>query len=167
MTNYQLGNNIQLIIIRGAPGAGKSSLGRRLKKKFPGGALLELDNFRGMLNVDWNDEQQHRIALKTAALAAKSFSMQGIVPVIVVDMFLPEQLDYFLTEAGEINYEIISLLADKIIFEKRLSERKEGFKELEKAMTINESIEKNPVANETVIDTSGKTKDEIARMIPV
>src|ERR1041385_8087588 len=117
--------DIQLFIIRGAPGAGKSSLGRNLKKKFPLAALLELDNFRGMLNVDWKDEQQHRIALKTAALAAKSFSSQGISPVIVVDMFLPEQLNCFLSETSEINYRIISLLADKTTFEKRLEERKE------------------------------------------
>jgi broad-specificity NMP kinase len=157
--------NSPLIIIRGAPGAGKSSLGRNLKKKFPSAALLELDNFRGMMNVDWTDEQQHRIALKAAALAAKTFCEQGITPVIVVDMFLPEQLNYFLAEAGEINYRIISLLADETTFEKRLAERKEGFIDLEKTIEINEQLRKNPAAHETIIDTSGKTKQEISGMI--
>jgi adenylate kinase family enzyme len=157
--------NPQLIIIRGAPGAGKSSLGRNLKKKFPSAALLELDNFRGMMNVDWTDEQQHRIALKAAALAAKTFCEQGITPVIVVDMFLPEHLNYFLGEASEINYRIISLLADEITFKKRLEERKEGFKESDKAIAIDKNIRQNSVKNETIIDTSRKTKQEISRMI--
>jgi broad-specificity NMP kinase len=154
--------NSQLIIIRGTPGAGKSSLGRRLKKSFPSGVLIEIDNVRGMMNnVDWNSEEQHFIALEAAAATANSFIHSGAAPVIVVDMFMPGKLEFFLEKISTTNHRIISLLVNEAVLTQRLTERKEGFKDIPKGTQLNQTIFSHPAANEIQINTSTITKNEV------
>jgi predicted kinase len=155
----------ELIIIRGTPGAGKSSLGRRLKKTFSGGVLIELDNIRGMMNdVDWKSDQQHDIALSAAAATINSFIASKRIPVIVVDMFMPGKLNLFLEKLPGINYKIISLLVSEEILEKRLTERKEGFKDIAKGILLNKEIIDHPTANEIRIETSAIGKDAVLEL---
>lgn len=155
-------NSTQLIIIRGAPGAGKSSLGRRLKKVFSTGVLIEIDNVRGMMNnVDWNDEQQHFIALEAAAATVNSFIGSKLMPVIVVDMFMPDKLEFFLRKVAATNYKIVSLLVNERVLEKRLTERKEGFKDIPKGNALNKMIIDHPAGNEIQIETSAIGKNEV------
>ncbi|MDQ3110276.1 MAG: AAA family ATPase [Bacteroidota bacterium] len=155
-------SDLQLIIVRGTPGAGKSSLGRRLKKRFPSGALIEIDNFRGMLNnVNWDDEQQHFIALEAAAASAIIFNRSGFEPVIVVDMFMPYKLKFFLEKVNVRNYKIISLLVNENVLEKRLTERKEGFKDVAKGNSLNKMILEHSIENEIRIETSEIDKNAV------
>ncbi len=154
---------LQLLIIRGTPGSGKSSLGRRLKKAFPPGVLIEIDNVRGMMNdVDWNSEEQHFIALEAAAATVNAFVNSKRIPVIVVDMFMPGKLEFFLEKVEAGNYKIISLLANEKVLEKRLTERKEGFKDIPKGILLNKTILENRTLNEFRIDTSEIGKNEVA-----
>jgi broad-specificity NMP kinase len=151
-----------LIIIRGTPGAGKSSLGRRLKKSFPPGVLIEIDNVRGMMNnVDWNNDQQHFIALEAAAATANSFIASGTLPVIVVDMFMPGKLEFFLEKISSQHYKIVSLLVNEEVLGKRLTDRKEGFKDIPKGNQLNQMLIDHPVTDEIQIDTSTIGKNEV------
>ncbi|CAN5889228.1 ATP-binding protein [soil metagenome] len=153
----------QLIIIRGTPGSGKSSLGRRLKKVFPNGVLIELDNVRGMMNdVDWNSDEQHFIALEVAASAVNTFISSKRNPVIVVDMFLPDMLKFFLEKIPKTDYKIITLLVNSETLAKRFTVRKEGFRDIEKGITLNKLILDHPANDETKIDTSEIEKNEVA-----
>lgn len=155
-------NPPQLIIIRGTPGAGKSSLGRRLKKSFPASVLIEIDNVRGMMsNVDWNSDEQHLIALEAAAATTNSFITSGALPVIVVDMFMPDKLEFFLGKIAAINYKIVSLVVNEETLTKRLTERKEGFKDIPKGIHLNQTIINHPVSNEMCIETSTIAKNEV------
>ncbi|HET6992480.1 MAG TPA: AAA family ATPase, partial [Bacteroidia bacterium] len=138
---------MQLIIIRGTPGAGKSSLGRRLKKIYAQGALIEVDNVRGMMNnVNWEGEKEHLIALEVAATSAKIFLGLKTSPVIIVDMFMPDKLNLFLNNFSGIHYKVISLLVNEKVLHQRLTDRKEGFKNHEKGILLNKQIQKNPCA---------------------
>lgn len=153
----------ELIIIRGTPGAGKSSLGRRLKKIFPDGAFIEVDNIRGMINnVDWKSEEEHLIALNAVVANTKSFLSDKKSPVIVADMFMPDKLDLFLEKFSGIKYKVISLLANETVLAQRLTDRKEGFRDIETGIQMNLSIQKKPCANELIIDTSVMSKNEIS-----
>lgn len=155
-------NSPQLIIIRGTPGAGKSSLGRRLKKSFATSALIEIDNVRGMMNnVDWNSDEQHLIALEAAAATANSFIASGALPVIVVDMFMPGKLDFFLGKIAAVNYKVVSLLVNEEVLTYRLTERKEGFKDIPKGIDLNQMIVNHPAPKESRIDTSHIGKNEV------
>ncbi len=153
---------IDLIIVRGAPGTGKSSLGRKLKKYFAEGVLIEMDNLRGMMNiVNWESEKQHLIALDAAASLANSFLDSETFPVIVVDMFMPDKINNFLEKLKTKNFVIVSLLAADAILEKRLSDRNEGFKDLSKAIQLNKSIKENLLSREIIIDSSSLDKTQV------
>ena len=154
---------LHLILIRGAPGSGKSSLGRRLKKIFTSGVLIEIDNVRGMMNdVDWNSETQHLIALDAAAATVNAFINSKRFPVIIVDMFVPDKLEFFLDKVAATDYKIISLLTNENVLEKRLTERKEGFKDIPKGILLNKMIMENRTMKEIQIDTSEIGKNEVA-----
>ena len=57
-----------VIILRGAPGAGKSALSKELAKRFPKGVRLEVDTLRSMvISVDWTNQQEHKDLLQVAA----------------------------------------------------------------------------------------------------
>lgn len=156
-----MNSNLQLIIIRGTPGSGKSSLGRRLKKTFPAGVLIEIDNVRGMMNdVDWNSEEQHFIALEAAAATVNSFIKSKRIPVIIVDMFMPDKLTYFLKKVP-LNYKIVSLLVNENALEKRLTDRKEGFKDVSRGNMLNKKVSDHPAEHEICIDTSEIGKNEV------
>jgi broad-specificity NMP kinase len=159
---------MELIIIRGTPGSGKSSLGRRLKKSYPAGVLLEVDNFRGMMNdVNWEDEHQHLVALDVIASSAKKFLELKRSPIIIVDMFLPEKLEWFLEKVKGINYTVISLLVNEPVLQKRLAERKEGFKNISKGILINKFIQDNPCDKELIIDTNDLDKNAVSEKCKV
>ncbi|CAN5229366.1 ATP-binding protein [soil metagenome] len=156
---------VELILIRGTPGSGKSSLARRLKKKFPDSVLIELDNIRGMMNnVDWESDQQHDIALHVAAHAAKCFLESGRSPIIIADIFLPEKLNLFLKNAGIVNYRIITLLINKSKLQERYDQRKEGFTDLQKGIAINQLLLIDEVQFETKIETSEISKEEVSTL---
>ena len=49
-----------IIIIRGAPGSGKSQTAKSLSQVFPKGVRLEVDTIRQMvISVDWKNQQEH------------------------------------------------------------------------------------------------------------
>lgn len=154
---------MKLIIIRGAPGSGKSSLGRRLRKFYPDGVLIEVDNIRGMMNnVNWKDEVEYLNAIDVVVASTKAFLELKRSPVILVDQFMPDKLNLFLEKFTGMNYEIITLIVENEVLQKRLEGRKEGFKNYRMGTLLNNLIQQNPVENELVIDTSAISKDEIA-----
>jgi len=77
-----------VIIIRGAPGVGKSELGKALARHFSLGAKVEVDALRKMVNgVKWTDQAEHIKLLGLAAGTVAEFARLGFRPVIVVDTF--------------------------------------------------------------------------------
>jgi len=42
-------NGLDVLILRGAPGVGKSTLGRGLRRQLDHGSVIEVDDIRGML----------------------------------------------------------------------------------------------------------------------
>ena len=155
-----------IIIIRGAPGAGKSSLARRLKKTLPDGVLIEVDNVRGMMNnVNWEDEKEYLIAHEVAIQSTRKFLELERSPVIIVDMFMSAKLAYLLDKMEGTPYKVISLLVSEKVMAKRFSDRKEGFINLEKGIKINNLISLNATSNELIIHTDDFTKTEVAEKV--
>lgn len=155
-----------IIIIRGAPGAGKSSLARRLKKKLPNGVLIEVDNVRGMMNnVNWEDEKEYLIAHEVVIQTTRKFLELERSPVIIVDMFMSAKLAYLLDKMEGTPYKVISLLVSEKVMAKRFSDRKEGFVNLEKGIKINNLISLNAASNELIIHTDDFTKTEVAEKV--
>jgi deoxyadenosine/deoxycytidine kinase len=152
-----------IIIIRGAPGVGKSTLARKFKKYYPNGVTIEVDYVRAMINgAKWVDRTEHRRGLSAAWAICATYRGYGYKPIIVVDTFTTSRMNYFMdhfktynNSNGGLKYRIVSLYCDYPELDKRILEREGGFKDLESTHLINDDIRKNRHENEVLIDTTG------------
>ena len=80
-----VGVGVKVLLLRGAPGVGKSTVGRLLAGLLGDGAICEVDRFRAMFaGVDWGSRQQHEMALRAAIAACRSLLEDGVSPVVAV-----------------------------------------------------------------------------------
>ena len=104
-------SSIDLLIVRGAPGVGKSTAVRRLRKHIAGGAVIEVDSLRGMIAaVQWVNTEQHWVALDLARVLITSFLTKGYRPVVLVDTFSRGKLTRFVRDIRQ-SYRVVSLYA--------------------------------------------------------
>jgi adenylylsulfate kinase-like enzyme len=87
-----------IIFITGAPGAGKSTIGRLIAEHFSKGLLIQVDELRGMMvkgfasaDGGWTEDafQQFQLARSTTIYMAQLYASQG-VDVVVDDVCVPE-----------------------------------------------------------------------------
>lgn len=63
-----------LLIIRGAPGVGKSSVGKLLTKYYKDGVTIEIDEVRRMINsVTWSNTKEHLNAIEATRALVISY----------------------------------------------------------------------------------------------
>lgn len=87
----------KIIFITGSPGAGKTTIGRRVAEQFPKSIHIDLDDLRGSVMSgaitpgEWSDEatKQFQLARTTAAYMAKLYRANGF-DVIIDDVCVPE-----------------------------------------------------------------------------
>ena len=160
-----------IIIIRGAPGVGKSEVAGHLAKEFPTGAKVEVDALRKMvISVDWTNQQEHKDLLQVAARVTCDFLGLGFRPVIVVDTFSGDKVGAFLTTlrklSPDVNIALFGLYADEAVLNSRLSGRPKGrFKDFVIAKKLNADLLQIRDTQETHIDTSRLTSAMVAAMI--
>lgn len=77
-----------VVLLRGAPGVGKSTVAAVLGEQAVVDAIIEVDAVRRLVvGVDWGDRRQHDAAMTAAARAAAEFAVAGVSPVLLVDCF--------------------------------------------------------------------------------
>jgi hypothetical protein len=145
----------EILIVRGAPGVGKSSAARLLRRLFPAGAVIEVDLLRGMVSsVRWQDTDQHLKALSHARLLAESFLEAGYRPVVIVDTFSPKKLSAFTSSLAR-PYRVVSLYAEPLVLRSRIEGRPNvQFRDFETSQSVNSEIHLNRFPNEVLLDTS-------------
>lgn len=92
-----------ILLLRGAPGAGKSTTAAALSARFGGPprlAVVEVDDLRGDLwhvppALRLEDDERHRIALAHAARIARALLGVGVRRVVVVDTFSARAVEAF------------------------------------------------------------------------
>lgn len=135
-----------VIIIRGAPGSGKSELGKALAKHYPHGARVEVDALRKMvISVNWTDQAEHIKLLGLAAGTTADFLRLGFRPVIVIDTFSGDKVDGFLARLRELSpalaVRLFALHLPEEVLARRLAARPDGlFKDLAIAKKLNADI---------------------------
>lgn len=86
-----------IILLKGAPGFGKSAAAKCLARHVPSGVRIEVDDLRKMvIGVKWTDQAEHRTVLMLGAQLAAGFLRSGFAPVILVDTFSGDKVDGFL-----------------------------------------------------------------------
>src|ERR1700676_1831758 len=75
-----------LLIVRGAPGVGKSSVGKLLTIHYRNGLTIEIDEIRRMKNrVDWTCVEEHLNAIEATGSLINSYLEFNYKPIMVFD----------------------------------------------------------------------------------
>lgn len=160
-----------VIIIRGAPGSGKSELGKALAKHYPQGARVEVDALRKMvISVDWTDQAEHIKLLGLAAGATAEFVRLGFRPVIVIDTFSGDKVDGFLDRLSgtcpALNVRLYALYLSEEVLAQRLISRPDGlFKDLAIARKLNTDVLRIRRPEETRLDGMEFSPEELASKV--
>lgn len=153
-----------VLLIRGAPGVGKSTLGRSLHRALSAGAVVEIDDVRSMIaQVDWSSRAHHDTALTAALAAVDGFLRAGARPAVLIDTFSRSRLNTVQAELERAmrSHHTLSLWVEPEILRKRLEARTSGFKEWEPARVLNEEVHGSRYSRETLVDVTGLGHDEI------
>lgn len=160
-----------IIIIKGAPGAGKSQASKALVKHFPKGVRVEVDTLRAMVSApDWKNQAEHIGVLSISRDLALGFLRLGFGPVIVVDTFSGDKLNKYLADLRDENSNVLvrafALVASLEELRKRLDARPaDEFKDLAISAKLNSYLLKHTHTQEELIDTSAMSPSEVANRI--
>jgi RNase adaptor protein for sRNA GlmZ degradation len=160
-----------LIIIKGAPGSGKTEVSKSLVKLFPKGVRIEVDTVRNMVgSVDWKNQNEHIKLLEISAKLAVEFLIADFSPVIIVDTFSGDKVQKFIKDfkllKPDSKIKIFGLYLDNPILAMRLKNRPTGlFKNFEISKKINQDTISLKQLDEIQFDTSSLKSIELAQKI--
>lgn len=160
-----------VIIIRGAPGTGKSQTAKCLAGFFPSGIRMEIDNLRSMvISVAWTNQTEHINILHLSTKVVYDFIHLEFCPVIVVDTFSGNKVLQYLDDLHQLDKNLVisvfTLYATEEELKNRIESRsKEEFKDLNICNQINEEVQKIKYDFEFRINTTGLIAMETAEMI--
>jgi predicted kinase len=160
-----------VIVIRGAPGSGKSEAAKRLAARLGTGARIEVDTLRSMIvPVDWTNQAEHIGVLSLATGLVAGFLRLGHRPVIVVDTFSGDKLTRFLADLRAlrtgIELRVFALVPDRSVLRARVEGRPDdGFKIIPICEKLNADVARRLVPGERLIDNSTLTPDETVDVI--
>jgi hypothetical protein len=171
-----IGNDV--IIIKGAPGSGKSETAKKLSLHFKKGVRIEVDTIRSMvISVDWINWQEHLNMLKITANMTLDFLRYNFKPVIVIDTFFTNDKDKDYSEIkgftdilynskNDLSVKIFSLYVQDNELKKRLDLRPDYLlKDFSLSKIINDVILNIKQDNETIVDSTNLTVEETVNKI--
>ena len=160
-----------VIVIRGAPGSGKSQAAKCLAARLGSGARIEVDMLRAMvIPVDWTNQAEHISVLSLASELVAGFLRLGHTPVIVVDTFSGDKLVRFLAELralqSGLDVRVFALVTAPAVLRARVESRSaDQFKDIGICAMLNSDVVKHRQPGERLIDNSSLTPEETVDVI--
>jgi len=167
-----------VIIIKGAPGSGKSETAKTLSLHFKKGVKIEVDTIRSMvISVDWPNWQEHLNMLEITANMTLDFLRYNFKPVIVIDSFFTNDknkdyseiksfTDILYKSKNDLYVKIFALYVQENELKKRLDLRPDYlFKDFTLSRIINNVILNIKQDNETIVDSTNLTVEETVNKI--
>jgi broad-specificity NMP kinase len=150
-------SNFEIIIIRGAPGIGKSTLGEMLRAsdKFP--AVIDVDIIRNMIHGEkfkYGVNDHYINSISATWRLVELLLSNHIKPVVVVDVFSKIILSLFLKALCEKQIVVVNLISSNEILVKRMSNRSKGYIDLNVASKLNQHIKTSAMQSDITLDTT-------------
>ncbi len=162
-----------LIILAGAPGSGKSTIGELLREQ-EGFVLIDFGWLRqGHLNNKWSNatSEEEEMTYENLIFIVKNYWKHGYKNIIVTDL-LEKRIAILAETFKNSDYIIVSLVItnDEELKNRVLGERDSGFKNVERAIEWNENLRSGPsLPHEYKIDNTHndptKTVTEILKLV--
>jgi adenylate kinase family enzyme len=163
--------HIDIIIIRGAPGSGKSLSAKSLSKFFPKGVRLEVDNLRNMvISPNWTNQNEHISILNLSTKMVAEFLQSGFKPIIVVDTFSGDKINKYLEDLRQLNSKLSIKIFGLHVSENELIKRIESrenyeFRDVNICIRLNSDVLKFKHKSEYQINTTGLLPLDTAKII--
>jgi tRNA A37 N6-isopentenylltransferase MiaA len=162
---------VDVILIKGAPGVGKSQTAKSLTKYFPNGVRMEIDNLRSMvISVDWTNQNEHINILSLSTNLVIDFLKLEYSPIIVVDTFSGNKIINYIEKLKSIQNDlfvkIFGLYTSENELKKRIDLRNDDeFKDFDSCKKLNKDTIKFKQKDEILIDTTGLHSENTAKII--
>jgi predicted kinase len=154
----------QFLILRGAPGVGKSTVAELLRERFPKGISIEVDMLRGMVHGNpWGSSLHHGHAVSAAGQLALHYAACGYQPVVIVDCLVGRSLDDLVEQLGQCNCAVYTLVASEAVLRDRIRLREQhGFTDESLAVSLNRAIASAPFPEAEIIETTALSPQAVA-----
>lgn len=158
---------IDVLILRGAPGIGKSTVGKRLLTTLEQGAVLEVDAFRAAIaRVDWDSEVHHYAAIDSAMAVARTLALYWSKnPVVVLDTFCGDKIHDARNALLGLNTRTVSLWLDPGELRRRVESRPCGYSHWPSIQGVNDEIGARTLAGDRVIDVTGMAVSDVTAAV--
>jgi AAA domain len=162
---------VDVIILRGAPGSGKSQTAKSLSRFFPKGVKLEVDTLRQMvISVDWKNQEEHINLLKVSTGLVNDFLKLSFSPVIVVDTFSGDKIIKYLDTLYQLDktfsIKLFGLYVTDEELKRRLDLRSDPeFRDFGICKRLNDDLLKIKYDSEYQINTTGLLPNQTAEII--
>ena len=160
-----------LILLKGAPGVGKSTTAKLLAQHLPSGVRVEVDTLRQMVvSVNWTNQAEHLSLLALSAQLAAGFIRTGFAPVILVDTFSGDKIDGFLDafrSGSPLSRVLVAVLhASEGVLRERVRNRDaDGFSNIDIALRINQEVVRDVRPFELLLDSSDLAPADVAATV--
>lgn len=165
------GKHADIILIRGAPAAGKSQAAKCLARYFPKGVRMEVDNLRSMvISAEWTNQVEHINMLDLSTTVLHEFLKLGFRPVIVVDTFSNGKIVNYLNKLrhldSNLSIRVVGLYTSDEELRRRIQARKSTeFRDYPICQQQNDDVRKNRYSGERQVDTTGLSPEDTAKAI--
>jgi len=163
--------DLDLVVVAGSPGAGKSTLCRKLWTRWDVVPMIELSALRNLhLNPGWTNQSENdrAVAFDHLVYIVHSYAKRKWGPVLVTD--LREEWLFRVDEVfADLSYAIITLFSSEAIISQRIENRSDGFTNVEAALEWNRVSQRRPLLpREHRVESSGRvveTADRAERIL--
>jgi predicted kinase len=154
---------IDVILLRGAPGTGKTTAGRFLASSFPHGVTIEVDLVRWMINsATWKEDGlEHWNALDASRELMLAYLRSEYRPVVFIDNMGDQAVTSLIEVLKDYKHHLFALVARDEVLRKRLELRKGGFRDVATCLAMSRAITRANMLGETTIDTSDLEANEV------